>query len=256
MRRLHEGLAALILWGAMLLSGMGQSLPDWLSQNGASKPPDFGIRDEGGFFNKNSGATKRISDKLRKLEADHGFKIFLMVEPVLIATTAPELAAQLQQSWLPDGGGLVVVYESDNRSLGFGREVGGGAGETEIMGLVPAHDTAGILRRSKDATDLKLAPEAYIEALMGNLVAEFESYFVRRAAPLPAGRSLRLGLLTVGALTLLALSAIIVGSLAKLPSVAGTRSYHFPAVDRPERLGAPCGGGNVTTRRFNPGPRA
>ena len=72
-----------------------------------------------------------------------------VVEPVLIATTASELASQLQQSWLPDGGGLVVVYESDNRSLGFGREVGGGEGEDEFMGLVPAHATAAILRQSR-----------------------------------------------------------------------------------------------------------
>ena len=252
---IHKWLAACALWMVAALPGFAQALPDWLAENGAARPPDYGVRDEGGFFNKNSGATKRISTKLQKLESDHGFRIFLMVEPVLIATTASELASQLQQSWLPDGGGLVVVYESDNRSLGFGREVGGGEGEDEFMGLVPAHATAAILRRAQEATDLKLAPEAYVEALMGNLVTEFDSYFVRRSAPLPAGRSMRLGLLTVGALTLLALAAIVVGSLAKLPSLAGTKTYHFPLVDRPERLGAPFGGGSVTTRRFSRAPK-
>jgi hypothetical protein len=55
---------------------------------------------------------------------------------------------------------------------------------------------------------------------------------------------------------LLALAAIVVGTLTRLPSVAGPRTWRFPVVDRPERLGAPCGGGNVTTRRFREGSNA
>ena len=252
MGRILNKLAAWILWGALTLSGPGQALPDWLAESSAAKPPDFGVRDESGFFSKDSGALKRISDQVRKLEIDHGFHIYLLVEPVLIATTAPELASQLQQSWLPHGDGLVVVFESDSRSLGFGRDVGGAPTETPQV-RVPTHETAAILLRAQEATDTQLAPEAFVESLMGNLVKEFGDYFERRKAPLPAGRSLRLGLLTIGALTLLALIAIAVGSLVRLPSMAGNRTFRFPAVDRPERLGAPCGGGDVTTRRFKEG---
>ena len=116
-----------------MLAGFGQALPDWLARSGAPKPPDFGIEDDSGFFNRSSGAVKRISDQLHKLEADHGFRIFLIVEPVLIATTAPELAAQLQRSWLPEGNGLVVVYESDSRSLGFGRDFEGAPDQKETL---------------------------------------------------------------------------------------------------------------------------
>lgn len=253
MRRLCQWLAAWVLWEIMVFSGSGQSLPDWLAKNGVPRPPDFGIRDESGFFNRNAGATKRISDQLRKLEAEHGFRIYLMVEPVLIATNAPELAAQLQQYWVPEGDGLVVVFESDNRGLGFGRDMGGPPHEKAAAGSVPTHEAAAILARAKDATDPNLAPEAYIESLMTNLVDEFTIYFEKRAAPIPATRTLRLGLLTVGALTLLALGAIAVGSLVRLPSMAARKIYRFPVVDRPERLGAPCGGGNVTTRGFKSG---
>lgn len=234
-------------------TGLTQALPEWLAKDGAPKPPDFGVRDESGFFNRNAGAVKRISDQLRKLEADHGFRIFLMVEPVLIATNAPELAAQLQQSWLPDGDGLVVVYEADSRSIGFGRDISGEPDEKLPPGCVPTHETAAILMKAKDATDSNLAPEAYIEALTGNLAAEFNAYFLRRQAPIAPGRNLRMAFLTVGALALLALAAIIVGALVRLPSMAHSRKFRFPTVDRPERLGAPCGGGNVTTRRFRQG---
>jgi hypothetical protein len=233
-----------------MISGHCQALADRLAENGLHSPPDSGIQDDGGFFSRDAGAAKRISDQLRKLENERGFRILLMVEPVLIGTSAPELAAQLQQSWLPDGNGLVVVFESDSRTIGFGRDVGGEPAAEISANRVPTHETAAILERARAATDPDLDPEAYIEALTGNLVKGFDDYFKLREAPIPSGRSLRLGLLTIGGLTLLALAAIGIGALVRLPSMAGKRSFRFPVVDRPERLGAPSGGGNVTVRRF------
>lgn len=248
------------MWRMILLTGLSilaiagiscaQELPEWLAKSATAKPPDYGVRDDNGFFNHDSGALKRISEQLRKLETDHGFKMYLLVEPVLIATSAPELAARLQQSWLPRGDGLVVVYESDNRSIGFGRDIGAAAPDQGPASVVPTHETATILMRARESTEETLAPEAYVEALMTNLVREFDQYFQRRKAPLPAGRSLRLALLTIGGLTLLALTAIVVGALVRLPAMARNERFRFSRVDRPERLGAPCGGGNVTTRRF------
>jgi hypothetical protein len=239
-------IAPLLLAGRMA----GQELPEWLAGTSNARPPDFGVRDESGFFNRNSGAMKRISDQLRQLEADHGFRIYLLVEPVLIASSAPELAARLQEVWVPDGNGLVVVYEADNRSLGFGRDMDDRIGPDPPPAAVPTHETAAILMRARDATEANLAPEVYMETMMGNLVREFDGYFERRRAPAPAGRSLRLALLTVGGLTLLALAAIGVGALVRLPSMNAAKTFRFPVVDRPERLGAPFGGGCVITRRF------
>lgn len=256
MRWLQYWLTVWIFLGASALSGTGQDLPGWFTKDNIPKPPDFGIRDESGFFNRNSGALKRISDQIRQLEADHGYRIYLIVEPVLIASTPQELAAQLRQAWLPKGDGLVVVYESDSRRLGLGRDFGGGPDSADPVCRVPTHETAALLQKAMAATDLNLAPEAYIETLMGNLVGEFDGYFDRRAAPRPTGRTLRIGLLTLGALALVALAAIGVGALVRLPSMATSRKFRFPLVDRPERLGAPCGGGNVTTRRFRSGPRS
>ena len=86
MRRLEYWMAVLFFMGVAAFPTSGQALPGWLAQNDHPKPPDFGIKDDGGVFSRDSGALKRISDQLRKLEADHGFRILLMVEPVLIGT--------------------------------------------------------------------------------------------------------------------------------------------------------------------------
>jgi hypothetical protein len=251
MRGYPSGMAALIVWGSLLLQGFGQrAVPESLAQNGLPEPPGFGVLDQNGVFGKNSVVMRRISDRIRKLEADHGFRIYLVVEPVLLSSSAPELAAQLQQAWKPEGDGLVVVFEADNRNIGFGRDIGGKDHASSQFVRVPTHETAAMLRDVVANTDKSLAPEVCVESLIDRLADGFDDYFKRRAAPIPATRSLRMALLTAGALTLLALGAIGVGSLTRLRSVAGTQTYKFPVVDRPERLGAPCGGGNVSTRRF------
>jgi hypothetical protein len=173
MDRLKHGLAIWLCWAALLLQGHGQSLPEWLSKNAAHKPPDFGILDESGFFNRNSGAFKRISEQIRKMEQDHGYRIYLVVEPVLIATSAPEMAAELQQAWVPDGNGLVIVFESDSRHLGVGRDLTGSA-ENPLR--VPSHELTARLNRALEAADPKLAAEAYIENLVEKVTGELDAY--------------------------------------------------------------------------------
>lgn len=253
MIRLKHGLAIWLCWAALLLQGYGQSLPEWLSKNTAHKPPDFGILDEGRFFNRDSGALKRISDHIRKLEQDHGYKLYLVVEPVLIATTPPELAAELRQAWVPDGNGLVVVFESDSRNLGIGRDLAGQSAPPGNPARVPSHEMSALINGVLESADPKLAPEAYIERIVEKLAGDFDAYFKRRATPPPADRSMKIGLLAAGTLALLGLAAIGLGGLVRHSSMTAVRSFRFPVVDRPECLGAPCGG-NVTARRFAPPP--
>jgi len=244
MRGFHQLILAFLIWMALPVSARCEALPDSLAS-----PPDSGVRDASGFFGRESGAGERISAQLRQLENDHGYRMYLVVEPVFISATAPELAVQLHQAWLPDGNGMVIVFEGGSRSMGFGRDLGVKK-EAEVAGdLVPTHETAAILQKALLATDTALAPPVYLETLVGNLVRELNGYFQRRAAPPPDGRSLRFALLALGGLALLGLVAIAVGALTRLRSVAGVRALRFPAVDRPERLGAPCGG-SVTTRGF------
>jgi hypothetical protein len=212
--------------------------------------PADGVSDTGDFFSRNAEAKAGISAQFRKLEAEHGFRMLLVVESVLIGTTAPELAARLQQAWLPQGDGLVIVFEADSRSLGFGRDLDSSPVSASAVGRVPTHETSAILSRVLGQTDPALEPEAYLATLCGNLAREFEAYFQHRNTPPPPERSLRIGLIAIGGLALLGLLAILVGSLVRLPSMAGERSYHFPESNHPERLGAPAGGGNVTVRRF------
>jgi hypothetical protein len=128
----------------------GQDLPGWNATSGGAKaPPMFGVMDEDQFFNKNSGALKRVSDKLRKLEADHGHRIYLVIE----------LAAELFRTWIPDGNGMVIVFESGSRRMGIGRDLAGRPEDPSGNSWqIPSNETSAMLARAREATDNSLLP--------------------------------------------------------------------------------------------------
>ncbi len=251
MIRFKHCLALWLLGAALILQVHAQALPEWLAKNGTVKaPPSFGVMDESNFFDRNSGVFKRISDPIRKLEADHHYKIYLVVEPLLIASTPAELAADLRRAWVPEGDGLVLVFESDSRHLGIGRDLDNHPGLENERSRIPVHETSGMLARATEAVDAKLAPAPYLEALVGNLVREHDDYFKRLTTPPPPERSVKIGLLVAGILALLGLGVIAIGTLVRHSSMTASRRFRFPVVDRPERLGAPCGS-SVTAHKFS-----
>lgn len=251
MIRLKHWLAIFLCLGFLSLQARAQALPEEISNTGTESPPPFGVLDKDGFLNRNPGALKRISDNVRKLDQDHGYQIFLVIEPLLIAGSASERASELRQAWLPEGNGLVVVFESDTRTIGIGRDIADDPNPAGHPSRVPSYQTLSILARASEATDSKLPPEAYIETVMENMTAGFGDYFVRRDTPPPPERKMKIALLVVGTLSLLGLGAIGVGGLVRHSSMTPVRRYRFPVMDSLERLGAPCGG-NVTARRFAP----
>jgi hypothetical protein len=252
--RLKYWLAICLCLGALSLQARSQALPE-PSNSGAESPPPFGVLDKDGFLNRNAGSLKRISDHVRQLEQDHGYRIFLVVEPLLMTSSASERASELRQAWLPEGNGLVVVFESNTRTIGIGRDMADDPNPAAHPSRVPSYQIVAILSRTLESVDSKLPAEAYIETIMENLTTGFDDYFVRRDTPPPPERKMKIGLLVVGTLSLLGLGAIGLGGLVRHSSMTPVRRFRFPVVDRPERLGAPCGG-NVTARRFAaPTPR-
>jgi len=237
----------LLGWALSLLAGQGQVLP---RGGGSEIPPRpaFGVKDERGVFARDVETMRRISDALRNLEEKHGYKIHVVVEPVLIGTSPQETAAALQQQWLPEGNGLVVVYEADTKQIGVSQSV-----DEDIaveVAQVPAFEVVVILSRVLGGMDGSLDSAAFLESLVNKLVEEFSAYFERSEAPVSAVRTLRMILLITGTLCLLGLGAMGAGLLVRNLDRNKGRILHFPEVDMPERLGAPYGGGSVTSRRF------
>jgi hypothetical protein len=241
----------IFLGGWLFADGLrGQQVPLWLAAEGIPPAPAERLIDRAGLFTRHPEAARRITAMLGELEANHGFKLYLVVESVMISGTPPELAAQLQQGWLPEADGFVIVYEMTSHSIGIGR---GMEGETDLglEGRVPSHEMVRLLYGLAGENPADQSPEAYLESLTSTLVAALDDYFTRRKAPGNPGRNLRLGMIGAGILAILALVAMAVIWLMRRSEEETSRVYHFPEVDLPERLGAPAGGGAVTARRFD-----
>lgn len=243
------------LWlGLLVLPVLAQELPEWQSGAGVPPPPEFSVRDDTDFLGKESGAKRRIADRLHKLEADHGYRLYLVIEPVLIGTTAPELAEELRAGWLPKGDGMVVVFEANTSALGIGQDLAMGIDLDDPDAGIPNHEASAVISRAIRASgDPRAAPAAFIETLVMNIADGIDAYYKRRSEPTPAERSLRMNLLVVGSVALLTLGALLAMHFHRRAGNAGAAVFRFPESSRPERLGAPSGGGNVTSRSFAPG---
>ncbi len=232
-------------------SASAQRLPD----ADIPPPPPSGLSDKDGVLSLRPETARRITVMLQDLKRDHGYDMFVILKTALISTTASDLASQLQQEWLPDGGGIVIVFESDTKNMGFGRDLNPNEGmESDRVG-VPAFSLVEIISNALHRVGEEESMEVYIEKLVMEITTGLTAWFKLREAPVSGGRSLRLALVTVGALSLLALCGMGVGWMMGKADKKQTSVRVFPEIDLPERLGASYGGGGGVAHNFSIGQK-
>ncbi|MBG7607989.1 MAG: TPM domain-containing protein [Verrucomicrobia bacterium] len=237
----------------ILLSSLlsAQRLPD----ADVPPPPLTRLSDEDGILSQKPEAARRITKMLQKLERDHGYRMFVILESALISTTASDYASQLQQEWLPDGGGLVIVFESDTRKLGFGRELGAKEGMQPDQIGVPAFSLVQIISEALHKIGEEETTEDYVEKLVTEITTGLTAWFKLREAPMNSGHSLRLALIAIGSLAFLALCGMGISWLMGNADKKQSSVRIFPEIDLPERLGASYGGGTGATNDFSIGKK-
>lgn len=216
--------------------------------------PAFNVQDNAGLFTRDPDRLRAISDRLRTLELRHGFHLYIVIEPVVMGSSAVELAARLQQAWLPNGDGFVLVFESDNGAFGLGHkyEVADGD-EARFHAELPSYYAALALDRAHSRLASDLEPGEMVDQISALLVEDVGGYLDRSAVPPSAGLTLRLVLATVGALSALGLAGLGLARLAQRAERRRRRSFYFQEVSGEQRLGAPFGA-MVSARRFSGSP--
>lgn len=245
-----------VLWllASMVTPAAAQST-DGVSLEQAAAPastvPSAGVTDKAGLARLNPALVARMREAIHKLEDEHGFSLHLILESVLVSGSVQREASRLQKEWQPAGDGMVIVYEMDTKALGLGH---GSTREIEPdkapPGQVPAFVLMEIISKAGEIQRKSLTSEEYIGQVVTSLTKNIEAYFLRKAAPPPEGRSVRLSLILIGGAAALALAGLAGAWLLKRSEGGDTRSYFFPETEIPERLAAPYGGGKVSCRRF------
>ncbi|MFT4175467.1 MAG: hypothetical protein QM627_02315 [Luteolibacter sp.] len=247
MNRLRGWLCFLMV--LMAANAVAQQVPEWLREANVPPPPAEMVSDESGLYDDDPEALERMRQAVRKLADERGFRIYVVIRPVMIASDSMQLAGQLQQAWVPDGDGIVLVYESNSKSLGLGRGYEEVQGDSDGRWRMPSHEFMRIFTNAMKMEG-KPAPAEFLERLTLRLAESCSEYFVKKEAPVPAGRMPRFAALALGSLVLL---GVIGGGLALVLRRFGhgaTGRFVFPKSDLPQRLKAPFGGGMVIVRRF------
>ncbi len=239
-------------WFGAMAAGNGQALSGLMtSAVDIGEAPPTGVRDSAGVFHRNAALLQKITGQLQQLKEQHNFQIYLVLESVLVTQNVQVLATEMQQAWIPDGNGIVLVFEMDSKSLGFGQRYGEDLKKDLPPGQVPSYEMMQVLSKVAGGVDRLAPPEVFLDSLITNLVRGYNDYFIRREQPVPEGRTLRLMLIFIGGVAALALVGLAAAWMMKRAEkgVAG-QAHHFPDADAVERLGAPYGGGKVSSRRF------
>ena len=238
-------------WLGALVSGNGQSIDIPMASDRIEAPPRSGVADHVGLIHRNPVLLAKLTGEIRQLREEHGFQLYVVLESVLVSGNAQSLATRLQRAWAPRGDGMVLVFEMDTRALGIGQGVEQSVDpSTNGPAQVPSYETMSILTRA--GADLeRTSAEVMLEAFVTRVVAGYNDYFRRKATPVPEGRSVRMGLIIVGGAAALALIGLLAALLVKRSDRrGGGKCFFFPERETAERLGAPYGGGEVSSRQF------
>ncbi|MBX3740649.1 MAG: TPM domain-containing protein [Akkermansiaceae bacterium] len=228
-----------------------------MSEDLVGPPPADGLVDRAGLGHRNAALVAKLREDIRQLRDDHGFQLYVLLESVLVSGDPQLLASRLRRNWIPKGDGMVLVFEMDTRSLGIGQSFEQEADPTKAPpGQVPSYETNLILEKARMNVDAASA-ESMLETFAAQVVDGYNEYFLRKNQPVPGERSVKMGLIIVGGAAALALLGLMAALLVRRSdNRGGGRCFYFPDVQVSERLGAPYGGGEVSSRRFGTGARS
>lgn len=220
-------------------------------------PPNL-VLDEARLFARHSERLEAIAGSLAELEKKHNYRLYFAIYDTLIGRTLEEQATALQQKWLGTQPGAVLLLESDSFKWTYGQAA---PLEQEVE---PGHkvqrdrptDLSSIdeqsINRNLDQALLAVAKDrqAFAETLGTGVAREIGTLLDQRAASSAGPGRSRMVLLSIGLIAALGLVALLVAAALKRVEAKAKERYVFPKVGVGLRLGAPYGGGKISTREF------
>lgn len=225
-------------------------------------PPADGILDEARILARDPARHRAIAEALGDLESKHGFRMYFVLYDSLISSSARERAKVLQEAWLGEKPGIVLVLETDRGTFNFGQanpkqeQIAPGQHlERPDPKSISAFALADVIRelepQLKEARDRGEFSEKLGIGVAQGILRSLDE----RAAETPGGTRVRMVVLAIGLLAGTGLIALLVVAGLKRAESKSQERYLFPKVQVGTRLGAPYGGGKVSSRNFGGPPQ-
>jgi len=248
-----------------LLLFLGTALPGRALEEEFAPPPapEDRILDESRVLVRDTERKEAIIAALDALEAKHGFRMYYVLYDSLFGRDLAGRARVLRQAWLGERPGMVLLLETDSRTFRMDRPA---APQKEV-----APGTQLEMPESTDLSQMDLS--RLVRELEGSLMtagdgAEFaerlgtgiavgvSSVLDEQAARPEGGTKGKTILLAIGLIAAAGLVALFVVAGLKRAEARSLERYVFPKISVATRLGAPYGGGKISSRSFGRGPKS
>lgn len=225
-------------------------------------PPEDRLLDESRVLVRDMERREAIVAALADLEARHGFRIYYVLYDSLYGRSLNNRARALQEAWLGDQPGMVMLLETDSRTFRFGlpappqKEIEAGT-KLEVLEstALSSFDLSGVIRKLEGSL-MTAGDGAEFAKRLGTGVATGVSDVFEQQAARPEGSSRgRMVLLAIGLIAVAGLVALLVVAGLKRAEARSLERYVFPTITVGTRLGAPYGGGKVSSRNFGRGTK-
>lgn len=249
-------IALWLLWGCAL-SGWAQEEPFV-----PPAAPEDRVLDQSRVLARDPGRKEAITAALAALEAKHGFRMYFVLYDSLYGRDLAERARVLRQAWLGEQPGMVLLLETDSRTFKIERpaarqkEVEPGT-RLEIPGptdLSPM-DLSGVLRQMEGSLMTARDGGEFAVRLGTGIAGGVSAVFDERAARPEGATKGRMIVLAIGVIAAAGLVALLVVAGLKRAEARSLERYVFPKISVGTRLGAPYGGGKVSSRSFGRGTK-
>jgi len=220
------------------------------------------ILDDARLFSLHPQELERLSDRLAEISERTGYQIYAAIFDSLIGTSLKEQSRLLQEAWIGEKPGVVLVLESDSSvyQIGWSRTPDA---VTEAGQKVPLLATSDLAPQDQvrifDALSLMESDgKGSMESAAKLITAfsdEIDQAFKEVDAVEPARWNARVLILGAGLLAGLLLIGLIIGAWIRHTDRKVTEQLVFPKVTVGMRLGAQCGGGKISWRTFDVLPR-
>lgn len=246
-----RGLCCALLW---IIAGWLHAQEEAFT---APPPPADGILDQARIFNRSPERHRAVAEALAALEEKHQFRLYYVLYNSLYGRSLSDRAHDLQQAWLGDAPGLVLVLETDSRNFRVGQatpkpaEIEPGA-KLPLIGpkeLAPS-DLGAIVRGFEESLRGLANTGEFAERLATGMTAGISTVLDERAAVPEGSTRSRLVLLAVGFGAAVGLISLFVVAGLKRAEAKALERFVFPKASVGMRLGAPFGGGKISSRSF------
>ncbi|MEM1082994.1 MAG: TPM domain-containing protein [Verrucomicrobiota bacterium] len=224
--------------------------------------PEGRILDDARLFALKPEALEALSARVSDFSERTGYEVYVAIFNSLIGSDVTEQSRLLQEAWIGESAGVVLVMESDSAKyeLGWSQRPDAVAESGERRPLLDDEDLApqervriiaDLSRRRSAKKDSMESAESLITTFLDSLDRAFEK---------PEGKEqprwrFRVLMLGTGLMACMLLLGLLIGAWIRRSDRKVEERLIFPEVTVGMRLGAPCGGGKISSRSFDVLPR-